>query len=1193
MKISTRFLVFIILCIVPLILYGQEKRYDGPEDPAGDIAAERAGFMNGNRLLMYFVNNTQVAEWPRANASRWPNDYSGTKICDVASVLIGSEVYIYQDSIPITDINEVTLLAELGQIDTLYFIETSSYNAGPASGTEPDMNWNRTVEWGLYPVPGYFNEAQDYPAMSNKPDSWPLGGWPSTGFEKKWPGEWNGRFGRGIKYADLECYYVANDAQDMEYIIQPGDPEQKLITEGPRYYPRPGMYIGDINPNVTIQKGFPWGGLGLRVEVRGFQWNNPETQDMIFWEYNISNISDYTLPSCGFGIFVDPSIGGDTGNDHETASFHKLLDLCYVWEKEGVGEGGKTPGIFGIAYLESPGIPYDGIDNDDDGLVDEKRDNPAGNIIGPTDGIQDIDKFLAFYNYSLDELRDHYEGDEDQDWQDGYDANGNGTYAYLDENGNWQLEPSEWAGDDVGLDGVGPLDLQYDGPDEGECNGMPDWREGVGCEPNFNATDVSEADMLGLTAFNVVDWPTWKEKFWIKHDKSIWKFMDSNTFNDYISASYLFEFFASTRFPLSKGRTSRISMAMLASFEDLVTLNSERKAPRMFKMKQNAQLIYERDYRFAQPPLMPTLKATPGDGKVILIWDDMADKNTREPLLSRINDFEGYKLYRSTDKLFQDTEVITDGQGVKMFKKPIFQCDKIDNITGYADYGFIEGTAFYLGDDTGIRHHFIDEYVINGRTYYYALVAYDYGIEQFGISPTENNVVVELDEAETVIRMGKNVQVVTPRVRAAGYIPPSIKIDESQTSKEIEPGVIVPTVVSNRDVKANHTYCVTFGVDTIATYTGGGRWHHPMDLKYVTSKLFVYDITDDKEKLVYSETKDNYSEDNIVHHKSPEVSDIERYDYHSFKEGEIQTDVFDGISLTINPITIDTAYLDIDNIGWITGNSPIHIDVGFIGYSYYPWEYEIVFTNSYSTYETRNDGKRVTEPNGDKIGSSNLIFDHKYNFYVINKNSVDSTGEYERLDLIVYDKNQNGSYDWQEDVILAGHVVEVNDIIRWAGTVFSIDFMDAPDESQLPKPNDVYRLKFIRPLSQVESFVFTVRPENSVDKTNIKTTMDSIKVVPNPYIATNAMETAVANKYLNQRRRIMFTHLPANCVIRIFTPTGILVDRINVNNESDNGIVHWDLLSKEDLEIAAGMYIYHVKCNVTGKEKIGKFAVIK
>ena len=35
----------------------------------------------------------------------------------------------------------------------------------------------------------------------------------------------------------------------------------------------------------------------------------------------------------------------------------------------------------------------------------------------------------------------------------------------------------------------------------------------------------------------------------------------------------------------------------------------------------------------------------------------------------------------------------------------------------------------------------------NGRTYYYALVAYDYGISHIGdgISPTENHIVIELD----------------------------------------------------------------------------------------------------------------------------------------------------------------------------------------------------------------------------------------------------------------------------------------------------------------------------------------------------------------------------------------------------------------------------------------------------------------
>jgi hypothetical protein len=48
-----------------------------------------------------------------------------------------------------------------------------------------------------------------------------------------------------------------------------------------------------------------------------------------------------------------------------------------------------------------------------------------------------------------------------------------------------------------------------------------------------------------------------------------------------------------------------------------------------------------------------------------------------------------------------------------------------------------------------------------------------------------------------------------------------------------------------------------------------------------------------------------------------------------------------------------------------------------------------------------------------------------------------------------------------------------------------------------------------------------------------------------------------------------------------------------VDNEPSAGIVHWNVLSREGLEIAAGMYIYHVESRVTGDEKVGKFAVIK
>ena len=167
-----------------------------------------------------------------------------------------------------------------------------------------------------------------------------------------------------------------------------------------------------------------------------------------------------------------------------------------------------------------------------------------------------------------------------------------------------------------------------------------------------------------------------------------------------------------------------------------------------------------------------------------------------------------------------------------------------------------------------------------------------------------------------------------------------------------------------------------------------------------------------------------------------------------------------------------------------------------------------------------------------------------------------------------------------------------DDEMKWQITIATFNFRDAGSEGDLPEPGDVYRLDSQRPFTGSDEFVIRVI-EPSEEMTQNVEDLDKIKVVPNPYIVTNMMEPAVRNIYLNQRRRIMFTHIPAQCNIKIFTISGYLVDEIDVTNEPHDGIVHWDLLTKEDLEIAPGVYVYYLKSKNTGKEKMGKFAVIK
>ncbi|MBN2414562.1 hypothetical protein JXO52_01905 [bacterium] len=1137
-----------LLCLIVGVspLWSQGKLYEGPDDPAGDIAAEREGYMTGNRVYLYFQNTTELAKWVNGAVgsqwSRWPNNLDGVRMLDGIALLVGARVYLENDTIPVTDIQ-----AAMGRtdLDTLYYLQTSYRE-------EMDTNPTGTIEWGFYPVFGYFNENSEYPAMSNHPSSWPTAGWPASGDQLVWPGEWNGRFGRGKVGADLETYFVVNDAQDLEYL----GPEDRV-----KYYPRPGVRIGDKRPDVTIQYGQPWGGLGLRVEQRGFQWNNPQARDCIFWEYTIANISDYDIPEVAFGYWVDNGIGGE--RDDELGYFDRKIDLAYSWDVDGIGQGGLSPGVMGFAYLESPGISQDGVDNDEDGLTDEQRDNNATAEVDPTYGITNLTNFLDFYNLKAEDLRVHWDADEDQDWDDGDDLNGDGIYQITED-----------AGDDVGLDGVGPAELNYTGPDEGECNHMPDRREGDS-EPDFAETDVSESDMVGLTSFQLFPVPSHSSEYhWFRGDKSMWEILGSDTLVEYLgNISNLIETFASGPFSLYQGRTERISMAEVHSYDALSGLNSEaHSAPALFEAKRIVQVIYESDYRFAKPPEMPTLQATAADGKVILSWDDRADTKTRDPFLRNENDFEGYKLYRATDKRMSDAEVITDGYGTPMLKKPIFQCDLIDGITGFTDFGLVNGVGYYLGDDSGITHYFVDNDVQNGRTYYYALVAYDYGAPDIGpgIAPSENSIYIDLDESEAVRSVGPNVQIVVPHPQAAGYTGP--EVDSDDNGLVFGAGTVEPEILAKGDLKAGHQYRVTFSIDTVSTVED-----YALGFQYVTSGFAVHDVTDGG-RPVYQETPEKYAFENIIRNDTLGVSYL--------RSGvTLHTDIFEGMRLNIYQPLTEPVY-DSQHSGWLVGDAPIRIVPTVEESKYFPWDYEIRFTDSDTAYTGVVTVKTMRDENGTRINRNALLTGESFPFYVVNTSFPGVDGSYDVMDLVVQDMNGDGIFSMAGDRVLVG---PVNDEDRWAGTAFIIDFMSSTD---FPEANDVYSVTFRRPFFDRDSLLFTVSETPPLDEAELAETLKKVKVVPNPYVATNAMEPAVGNWRLNQRRRIIFTNIPAECTIRIFTVSGVLVDEIDVNNDADNGLVHWDLLTKEGLEVAAGMYLYHLKAK-TGDEQMGKFAIIK
>ena len=110
-------------------------------------------------------------------------------------------------------------------------------------------------------------------------------------------------------------------------------------------------------------------------------------------------------------------------------------------------------------------------------------------------------------------------------------------------------------------------------------------------------------------------------------------------------------------------------------------------------------------------------------------------------------------------------------------------------------------------------------------------------------------------------------------------------------------------------------------------------------------------------------------------------------------------------------------------------------------------------------------------------------------------------------------------------------------------------------------------------MADVYSFTTTA---SSIDIDQAKDELDNIAVVPNPYIVAASWEPR--HQYQSGRgpRKIDFINLPNVCTIKIFTLSGYLVTTIQHNDVFENGTESWNMLSRDNLEISYGVYLYHL-----------------
>ena len=1255
----------------------------------------RTAIHNGNQVKTVFGNWGVIGQ-PAQKGPRgaWKNPNNGY-IGDV-SPLIGAEV---------------TTTDSLGEDVTFHSVLIPPVDRPTSTGME-DSPTGKT--WTMEPVSGYFNENQEGIAISTNPTTWP-NFWPDKLEDINdpgWKNEWNGFFGKDIQNIQQESFFVMDDNNDEEF-----------------NFAEYNMYGVNFKPDSLNALR---NGLGLEIKVRGMQWQQFLAQDCIFWLYEVTNTSTTDYDKVVFGMLVGTYVGvtsteGWGEYDDDWSFFDVNENLTFTGDFD--NDVSRNPkwvgpvGMVGYSFLESPGNPYDGIDNDGDYekspfeaplFIEEDFDSTTiietgrkvikilddysreeiiisdedtvkiqtrgssitiipgstklveGNVIISTngkeivnpnafdgidndlDGLIDENYFLHYRQRKVDQLGvvlfDIINPRAYIDYINGLGLDNSmideQRFDGIDNDNDWDPDF-----DDLGSDGIAETQ------DIGEGDGIP-----TTGEPNFDKTDVDESDQIGLTSF---DYFAPANQFPAKNDEALWDKLSPGLFDTPSSISngepiggedgdFMY---GSGFFPLRAGQTEYFSIALVYGDdkEDLL------------RNKKTVQNIYDNDYRFPPPPQKPTLTTIAGDNMVTLYWDFVAEKSV-DPI-TKIMDFQGYKIYRATEPEFNDVFSITNGLGNSEGYVPLAQFDVNDDIEGFFFpseelFQQAQGYSYYLGNNSGLQHTYIDEDVINGQKYYYSVVAYDNGDNALDIFPSENTKFISELSDGTII-LDKNTSIAVPASSSPGYsLDGDIIVQKG--SNNLNTGTINPIIIDPSKIKDQEYELLFYDMtsDSIDNNHNGlidlidplekqkmTTYYSVKTKNEVTVNIMANDtlVTDlgfkeiiesdfklfDQSQSLVSNTKYriDYSNGKIFG-VSPgslgEKSYTAIFNYYPIfmspyientpwnNEGVtpnaglvLDTQIFNGIRISFQN---DWGIEDIEsNSYWSTTEDQITWSEDLAGSTYfYSFSSTNLFNNTLFPTEFPNDYTLVFN---DSLGFGHsydliqfavsqgenleLTENGKTNFKIFNMN----TGE--EISYIFYDENvisgtgRNGIIDPQDIIYFYEHDSLDSNIFSWTLT-FSLR-QSHSDSTVLDFGNNDSLIIFNKkPYRKGDTYSFKtyapiINPENTQESVAKK-----IRVVPNPYFSAHAYEAHLAPGITSGRgqRRVIFTNVPSDGKISIFTPRGQHVISLEHSGNIFNGSIEWNLKSKENLDVSYGVY-YFVMESKQFESQSGKLAIIK
>lgn len=1116
MRVTTIFIgILLVLLCSPSPVKSQELEPLVPSPRRGAVDFERMGHHDANRIRTRFFNFGMIG------------DFEGNpdlSIFHSVEVPRGSGLN-YSDGIT------PFVLAKITQDNAreAYVMETGYRER---QGTSPITGQTMRFE----PRPGYFetdpsiNQGRSI-AISNDPRTWPGaveamdGGSPDPDEcwadkvgdpdDPGWCGSWNGFFGKRPN-ADQESFSVMDDDFYDAWAFFPDGRDAGL-------------------PAAERRRG-----LGLRVEVRGFQWSNPQASNVIFWHYDIVNESttDYN-DNIVFGVYMDSGVGGssvscdgrgETDDDNAFFTTEFGQDLVYTWDRNNTGVSLSSncadTGYLGYAYLETPGNSFNGIDDDDDGITDEQRDGGPGQRVEGQDNIRS--EVQARYN--LASFEREYGPLEERP------AFAAGVWWTGDEDLDWVAELH-----DTGTDGV--FATQENPADNGEGDGMP--TEG---ETNFDRTDITESDQIGLTGFKLnrispgpgasgeVDAITFHTTGTEWPRRLFEQFSDPDPdvrFDTPLVENYNIGFlFASGPFQLKAGRRERFSLA-LAFGQDLTELQDN---------VETVSQIYDANYQFAVPPPEPTVDAHVNEqGHVVLNWTNNSEKAV-DPVTNR-NDFEGYKIYRSTDPTFLDPRAVVNARGIEPFPigAPLATFDLENDTRGYSQQ-MVQGVGYYLGDDTGIAHTYVDTTVTLGQEYFYAVTAYDHGSVELGFFPSENAVAVSRTARGGIV-LPPNVVQVRPNLPAPGYVGASVSDESIQHVSGIGTAAIDVRVINDGLVPDGHEFEIFFegSADSVRAESYG--------LLNVTTGEELFTGAEEFEGRPVGPVGAGLQP--VISTPSEVLFNPEASDYRNDSPANV------GLKAQYSEVLPKNLRRPgyPEDLVITFGDQPLDTTLAAIGAPSQPVHFKI------ETISGLQLDMRFRDTNADRMLNATDEFIEVLTYLPSEPNRVRPT---------------------------------------W---IITLDTTGVTGGIVPPAPGDVFEMRFIKPVSINDAFAFVADGER-FDDARARDEFDRVEpyVVPNPYVAASSFEPERFATSGRGERRLEFRGVPIGSSVRIYTIRGELVQTLHHDGFTPNpdgtrgegeatGMIEWDLRTKDNLEIAPGLYIYHVTSDLG--DSVGKFAVIK